>query len=89
MHAMNRNGRMEIAVYPIGTADTDFSEDIALVLEVVEQSHIPYEVTTMGTIIEGPVDDLFALARRMHESAFSDRVGRVITVIKFDDRRNP
>lgn len=68
---MNRNGRMEIAVYPIGTADTDFSEDIARVLAIVEQAHIPFEVTTM------------------HESAFSDRVGRVITIIKFDDRRTP
>jgi uncharacterized protein (TIGR00106 family) len=86
---MSRNGRMEIAVYPIGTADTDFTEDIARILEVIELAHIHYEVTTMGTIIEGPVDDLFALARRMHESAFSDRVGRVVTVIKFDDRRTP
>ena len=86
---MNRNGRMEIAVYPIGTADTDFSEDIARVLAIVEQAHVPFEVTTMGTIIEGTADDLFVLARRMHESAFSDRVGRVITIIKFDDRRTP
>ena len=78
---------MEIAVYPLGTDDTDISKDISKIFEILDYCELTYQITTMGTIIEGTLDELFDLARKLHEVVFSDTVRRVITVIKLDDRR--
>ena len=79
--------RMEIAVYPLGTADSDITREVEQVLAAVESSGMPYQVTMTGTIIEGDPDSLFALARSMHEILFSTGVRRVVTSIRIDDRR--
>jgi uncharacterized protein (TIGR00106 family) len=42
----------------------------------------------MGTIIEGDIDAIFALLRKMHESPFNAGAQRVSTLIKIDDRRD-
>ncbi len=86
---MNQLCRLEVAVYPIGTADSDISEHVSRVMEILDRADLPYQVTTMNTIVEGPLDQLFALARNLHDSVFSDRVGRVVTIMKIDDRRTP
>ena len=49
---------------------------------------LPYELTDMGTIIEGNIDQLLAVAKALHESTFSNGAKRVYTVIKIDDRRD-
>jgi uncharacterized protein YqgV (UPF0045/DUF77 family) len=40
----------------------------------------------MGTIGEGTLDELLALARELHRAVFSDAVRRVVTHIRIDDR---
>ncbi len=84
---MSGKARMEIAVYPLGTSDPDISKDISKIFEILDLCELTYQITTMGTIIEGTLDELFVLARKLHEVVFSDTVRRVITVIKLDDRR--
>ena len=84
----NGKARMEIAVYPLGTEKSSVSKEVSAVFEVLEQCSLPYEITVMGTIIEGTLDELFALARELHDIVFSETVKRVITVIKIDDRRH-
>ena len=79
--------RMEIAVYPLGTGDASVSKEVSAIFDVLERSGLSYEINVMGTIIEGSLNELFALARRLHDVIFSDKVKRVVTVIKIDDRR--
>lgn len=55
--------------------------------KVLDNCNLTYQITTMGTIIEGILDELFAIAREHHEVVFSDTVKRVVTVIKLDYRR--
>jgi len=78
---------MEIAVYPIGSGDPSVSREVSRVFEVLEHSGLSYEITVMGTIVEGTMDELFALARELHDIMFSVTVRRVITTIKIDERR--
>ena len=59
----------------------------AKIFDVLEKCGLTYEITVMGTIIEGTLDELFTLARRLHDVVFSRTVKRVVTVIKIDDRR--
>ena len=49
---------------------------------------IKYELTAMGTIIEGDLERLLILAGRMHRSAFDAGVMRVVTTVKIDERRD-
>ena len=52
------------------------------------EKNLKYELTSMGTIIEGDLEEILALVARMHESTFSGEVTRVVTTIKIDDRRD-
>ena len=78
---------MEITVYPLRTNDSSITKEVSKVFEVLDNCDLTYQITTMGTVIEGTIDELFALARELHESVFSDSVKRVITTIKLDDKR--
>jgi uncharacterized protein YqgV (UPF0045/DUF77 family) len=42
----------------------------------------------MGTIIQGPLDRILELARKMHEAPFAMGAKRVMTTINIDDRRD-
>jgi len=80
---------MEISIVPIGTQSPSVSHHIARITRLIEQeSSVRFELTPMGTVIEGDVGMLLDMARRMHESAFNHEVKRIITSIKIDDRRD-
>ena len=45
-------------------------------------------VVPLGTIIEGDLELILALARRLHEAPFKQGAARVSTTIRIDDRRD-
>lgn len=49
---------------------------------------ITWQLTPMGTILEGELDQVLKAARRMHEQPFAGGVNRVVTTIRIDDRRD-
>lgn len=80
---------IEISVIPLGTKTPSVSKYVADVLKILEKEKgIKYELTSMGTIIEGDLERVLGLAKRMHEAVFDKEVLRVITTIKIDDRRD-
>ncbi|WP_079914744.1 MTH1187 family thiamine-binding protein [Paenibacillus sp. 32352] len=81
---------VELTIIPIGTATTSLSQYVADIQKVLEQANEPihYEMTSMSTIIEGELDDLMTVIRRLHEVPFSHGAERVSTSIKIDDRRD-
>jgi uncharacterized protein (TIGR00106 family) len=79
---------MEISVVPIGTASTSIGPFVAACVKLVERQGLKYEVTSMGTEVEGEVDDLLTLAAQMHRSPFSQGAQRVLTTIRLDERRD-
>ena len=78
----------ELSVVPIGTESTSLSSYVSACLKVLEGSGLTYEVHGMGTIIEGPLEDLFEVMLKMHEVPFEAGALRVVTTIKIDDRRD-
>jgi len=78
----------EISVVPLGTGSPSLSEHIARAIRVLEAEGVKYELTSMGTIIEGEVRQVLVLAGRMHEAAFGEGALRVLTTVKIDDRRD-
>ena len=80
---------VEISIVPLGTGSPSVSQHVARVIKVLQsEPEVKHTATAMGTIIEGDLDKILAVIRKMHESAFSDEVMRVVTTIKIDDRRD-
>lgn len=73
---------------PIGTKTPSVSKYVAEALKVLEKEGIKYELTSMGTIVEGDLDKILDLVKKMHETVFDKEVQRVVTIIKIDDRRD-
>ena len=79
----------EVSVVPLGTKSPSVSQYVARAIKVLEQERdIKYETTAMGTIIQGDLDRILAVVKKMHEEIFGDGVARVLTTIKIDDRRD-
>ena len=80
---------VEVSVVPLGTKSPSVSHYVAQALRILEQAEgIKYELTAMGTVIEGDLDLVLPLVREMHEITFSPEVQRVVTTIKIDERRD-
>ena len=79
----------EISVVPVGTGGPGVSQYVAECLDVVEdKKDISYRLTPMGTILEGPLDIIIEVARKMHEVPFGKGAARVVTTLKIDERRD-
>lgn len=79
---------MEISVVPLGTGQPGIGDYVADIIAYLREHQIPHTLTDMGTIIEGEVEQLLALARVLHELPFQRQVWRVVTHIAIDDRRD-
>lgn len=81
---------VEVTIVPLGTGSPSVSPYVAEVHKILEQAKesIKFQMTPMSTIIEGELDDLFTVIRRMHEVPFFRGAERVSTSIKIDDRRD-
>lgn len=78
----------EINIIPLGTPGPAVGDYIADAVGVLEESGVEFEVTAMGTIVEGELEVILGLARQMHELPFSKGLRRVVTTIRIDDRRD-
>jgi uncharacterized protein (TIGR00106 family) len=79
---------VEVSIIPLGLPDTSLSSHVARVLEVLQESSLQFELTAMGTIINGDLEEIWQVLRKMHESCFTGEVKRVLTQVKIDDRRD-
>ena len=80
---------IDISIVPVGTAGPSVSEFVAGAVRLLQnEPGIKYELTAMNTIIEGDLEHLLALAKRMHDSAFNTGIQRVVTTIRIDERRD-
>ena len=78
----------EVSIVPLGTGNVSVSEYVADAVHVLQKSGLKYQVTPMGTIIEGNLEDVLQVIKRMHETPFARGIQRVYTTIKLDDRRD-
>lgn len=79
----------EVSVVPMGTMTPSASRYVARAVRVLkQQNRIKYQLTAMGTLLEGELSEVLEAARGMHESLYDQHVKRVITTIRIDDRRD-
>jgi len=76
---------VEISFVPIGTG-TSLSRYVAKVIKNLEKSGIKYQLTPMGTIVEGEWEEISDLIDHSHKLIFEMGIERIITNIKIDYR---
>lgn len=79
---------VEFTIVPLGTGDTSISDYVADCHKVLITSNLNYQLTAMGTIVEGELSDIMEVIMKMHEVPFENKAKRVSTTIKIDDRRD-
>jgi uncharacterized protein (TIGR00106 family) len=77
-----------VSIAPLGTGSPSVSRYVAGVEKILRESGLVNQLTAMGTIIEGDLDRILAVIRKMHEHPFAEGAVRVSTFIKIDDRRD-
>lgn len=79
----------EVTVVPLGTKETSLSNYVADCHKVLkDQDKVDYELTPMGTILEGNLNEIFDIVKELHEVPFGEGAKRVSTNLKIDDRRD-
>lgn len=79
---------VEVSVVPLGTGDTSLSPHVARAVKVLREAGAKYQLTAMGTIVEGDFAELMQLVIKMHQAVLAGGVKRVLTTVKIDDRRD-
>ena len=75
----------EFSITPIGKG-TSVATYVARCLDIVDASGLDYRMNAMGTVVEGPFDEVLALIARCHKAVEKD-CDRVSTIVKIDDRK--
>jgi len=76
---------VEISFVPVGVG-TSLSRYIAKVIKNIEKSGLKYQLTPMGTIVEGEWNEISNLIDYSHNLIFEMGIERIITNIKIDYR---
>ena len=80
---------VEVSIIPLGTGTPSVSKYVARAVEVLQDAKdIKYELTAMGTIIEGELERLLTIVQKMHQAVLDAGIMRVVTTIKIDERRD-
>ncbi len=77
-----------VTIAPLGTGTPSVSKYVAGVEKILRATTLKHQLTAMGTIIEGDLDEILAVIRKMHEHPFTQGAVRVSTLVKIDDRRD-
>ncbi len=74
----------EFSVVPLDKG-VSLSDYVSKVLDLVDQSGLEYQLTPMGTIVEGDWDEVMNLIKKCHHT-MREHSDRVETKIIIDDR---
>ncbi|MFO7966753.1 MAG: MTH1187 family thiamine-binding protein [Archaeoglobaceae archaeon] len=79
---------VELSIVPVGTGSTSISSYVKQAVSILKEKGLKYEVTPMGTVIEGDLEEVLEVCKQIHRSVLSSGVNRSITTIKIDDRKD-
>ena len=79
---------MHLTIIPLGTDSPSVGDFVVDIQKALKGSGLPFQLTDMGTTIEGDTRDLLQLAGQLAELPFNKGVQRVVTQISIDDRRD-
>jgi uncharacterized protein (TIGR00106 family) len=75
---------LEFSMSPLDKGES-LSEYVARSLDIIDKSGLPYQLTPMGTIVEGEWDEVMALVTACYKRMSQD-CNRISTSMKIDAR---
>ncbi|MFQ5629920.1 MAG: MTH1187 family thiamine-binding protein [bacterium] len=75
----------ELQFVAVGSGEEQ-KELIAKTVDIIEKSELDYQLTAMGTLVEGDWDEIMLLATKCQEALLKE-TNHVITDITIDDRK--
>jgi len=78
---------LEFSMSPLSQGES-VSAYVARSLDIIDRSGLPYQLTPMGTIIEGEWDDVMRVVTACFEAMRAD-CSRISTSIRIDYRQGP
>ena len=75
----------EFSVVPVGAGE-ELAGPVAAIVDIIDRSGLPYQLTAMGTLVEGDWEAVLGLIRECHLRMRRD-FPRVLTRISIDDRK--
>ncbi len=78
---------LEFTMSPLGKGES-VSAYVARILDIVDRSGVPYQLTPMGTILEGEWPDVMAVVTACFEALRAD-CDRVSVQVRIDYRKGP
>jgi uncharacterized protein (TIGR00106 family) len=79
---------LDISIIPVGTDSASFSSEVINAVRKVKGKDLHYDVTPTSTIIEGDLEQLWQVAKDIHQEAISSGSNRIITNIRIDHRKD-
>jgi uncharacterized protein (TIGR00106 family) len=77
-----------LTVTPVGTETPSLSQYVAECVRVLNEAELKHTLTPMGSVLEGPLEEILQIVAKVHEIPFSQGVQRVTTRLTIDDRRD-
>lgn len=74
---------VEFDTYPLGK-ESGLDQEVAKVIEIIRSNGLDYQLTAMGTIVEGDWDEVMKTIKKCHNRLKEDH-NRVTTHVKIDD----
>jgi uncharacterized protein (TIGR00106 family) len=78
---------LEFAMSPLSLGESAGAH-VARLIDIVDKSGLPYQLTPMGTIIEGEWDEVLAVVTQCHQLLSAD-CSRISTTLRIDHRAGP
>ena len=75
----------QFSIIPVGEGSS-ISDKLIDVVKMVDSSGLDYRMGSMGTVVEGELDEVLTLLKKCHQSVLA-KSERVYTVISIDDRK--
>ena len=79
----------EISIEPLGTESASMADIITSCVEVLKnEPGLQYDVTPMGTVVQGDRHQILSAAERMEDACFQSGAQRCIVTIRLDERHD-
>ena len=79
---------LQLTIIPLGTKTPSVGDYVADIQKALEKENVSFQLTDMGTLIQGDVHDLLQVVSRIYELPFQRGAERVVTQMVIDDRRD-
>jgi len=76
---------LEFSIYPVDKGES-LSEHVAKSLDIIDKSGVKYQLTPMGTVLEGEWDEVMAVVTECYEE-MRKYSNRIACSIKIDYRK--